>query len=299
MTNNILLQKEIESRIYTIRGTKVMLDRDLAEMYEVETKVLNQSVKRNIERFPESFRFQVSEYALNELNLNTEQPSRLRSQIVTSSTHGGRRYLPYAYTEQGVAMLSAVLRSKTAVKVSIQIINAFVEMRKLILDHSALFQRLDKVELKQIEADKKFERIFSALEKPAKNPDKGIFFDGQVYDAYIFCANLIKKARKSLVLIDNYVDDTVLTLLSKRNKKVAATIYTVHISKQLALDLKKHNTQYPTIEVKILTGAHDRFLLIDEEELYHMGSSIKDLGKKWFAFSRMDGFIKEILQRLR
>ena len=299
MTNNILLQKEIESRIYTIRGTQVMIDRDLAEMYGVETKVLNQSVKRNIERFPESFLFQVSEYALNELNLNKEQPTRLRSQIVTSSTHGGRRYLPYAYTEQGVAMLSAVLRSKTAVQVSIQIINAFVEMRKLILDHSALFQRLDKVELKQIEVDQKFERIFSALEKPAKNPDKGIFFDGQVYDAYIFSASLIRKARKSLILIDNYVDDTVLTLLSKRNKKVAATIYTNHISKQLALDLKKHNTQYPTIEIKILTGAHDRFLLIDEEEIYHLGSSIKDLGKKWFAFSRMDGFIKEILQRIR
>lgn len=299
MTNNILLQKEIESRIYTIRGTQVMIDRDLAEMYGVETKVLNQSVKRNIERFPESFRFQISEYDLNELNFNKEQPTRLRSQIVTSSTHGGRRYLPYAYTEQGVAMLSAVLRSKTAVQVSIQIINAFVEMRRLILDHAALFQRLNKVELKQIEADQKFEQIFCALEKPAKNPDKGIFFDGQVYDAYIFSASLIRKARKSLILIDNYVDDTVLTLLSKRNKKVAATIYTKHISKQLALDLKKHKTQYPTIEIKILTGAHDRFLLIDEEELYHLGSSIKDLGKKWFAFSRMDGFIKEILQRIR
>ena len=299
MTNNILLQKEIESRIYTIRGIQVMIDRDLAEMYGVETKVLNQSVKRNIERFPESFRFQISEYDLNELNLNKEQPTRLRSQIVTSSTHGGRRYLPYAYTEQGVAMLSAVLRSKTAVQVSIQIINAFVEMRRLILDHAALFQRLNKVELKQIEADQKFEQIFSALEKPAKNPDKGIFFEGQVYDAYIFSASLIRKARKSLILIDNYVDDTVLTLLSKRNKKVAATIYTKHISKQLALDLRKHKTQYPTIEIKILTDAHDRFLLIDEKELYHLGSSIKDLGKKWFAFSRMDDFIKEILQRIR
>ena len=296
--NNMLPQKEIENRIYTIRGNPVMIDRDLAELYGIETKVLNQSVKRNIERFPESFRFQISEYDLNELKLNKEQSNRLRSQFVTSSSHGGRRYLPYVFTEQGVAMLSAILRSKTAVKVSIEIINAFVEMRKLFMDHATLFQRLNRIELKQIENDQKFEKIFRALEKPAKDPDKGIFFEGQVYDAYIFSASLIRKANKSLILIDNYVDDTVLTLLSKRNRTVTATIYTKHISKQLALDLKKHNTQYPVIEIKILTDTHDRFLLIDEAELYHLGASIKDLGKKWFAFSRMDDFINIILQRI-
>ena len=229
-----------------------MIDRDLAEIYGVETKVLNQAVKRNIERFPASFRFQITEDELN--NLSRSQFVTLNNDIKNEKINRGQniKYLPYAFTEQGVAMLSAVLKSETAVKVSIQIIDAFVEMRKLLLGNSGLFQRLDKVETKQIEADQKFEQIFKALENKEQQPEKGIFFEGQIYDAYTFIADIIKKAEKSIVIIDNYIDETVLTLHTKRKKTVVATIYTKQISKQLQLDLKKHNEQYPAIDIKIL-----------------------------------------------
>jgi len=175
---------------------------------------------------------------------------------------------------------------------------AFVNMRKFILHNAALFQRLDKIEVKLIEADEKFEQIFKALESKSKEPEKGIFFEGQVFDAYVFVASLIKKASSSIILLDNYVDETVLTLLAKRNKQVSATIYTKQINKQLQLDLKKHNEQYPSIEVKILTNFHDRFLIIDQQELYHIGASLKDLGKKWFAFSKMDTLTPDLINKL-
>ncbi len=202
-----ILQKEIENRIFTFRSNQVMIDRDLAKMYGVETKALNQAVKRNIERFPPSFSFQLTDYEKNELVTICDQFKNMKHSSA----------LPYAFTEQGVAMLSAVLRSETAVKVSIQIINAFVEMRKIILGNAVLFQRLDKVELKQIASDQKFEQIFKALEN-RQLPDKGIFFDGQVFDAYTFFANLIKHSQESLILIDNYVDETVLLLLRKEKR---------------------------------------------------------------------------------
>lgn len=282
-------QKEIENRIFTIRGIQVMIDRDLAEVYSVDTKVLNQAVKRNIERFPDIFRFQLSENEKDELVTICDRFENLKHSSV----------LPYAFTEQGVSMLSAVLRSETAVRVSIQIMNAFVEMRKLVLNNAGLFQRLDKIEVKQIEADQKFEQIFKALESREQQPEKGIFFDGQVFDAYTFVAGLIKKAKKSILLIDNYVDETVLTILAKRAKGVDTTIYTKQINLQLKLDLQKHNEQYPAIEIKTISGTHDRFLLLDNKELYHIGASLKDLGKKWFAFSRMDDFANEILNRIQ
>lgn len=196
-------------------------------------------------------------------------------------------------------MLSAVLRSETAVKVSIQIMNAFVEMRKLILNNAGLFQRLDKMEVKQIEAEQKFEQIFKALESRDQKHDKGIFFEGQVFDAYAFVSGIIKKASKSVILIDNYVDETVLTILAKRDIAVMATIYTKQISKQLELDLKKHNEQYPEIAIKSFTNSHDRFLIIDHQELYHLGASLKDLGKKWFAFSKMDSLTGDVLNKLK
>jgi hypothetical protein len=298
-TTTLLPQKEIENRIFTLRNLQVMIDRDLAEMYGVETKVLNQAVKRNIERFPASFRFQITEDELN--NLSRSQIVTLNSDNKNEKINRGQniKYLPYAFTEQGVAMLSAVLKSETAVKVSIQIIDAFVEMRKMILGNSGLFQRLDKVETKQIEADQKFEQIFKALENKDQQPEKGIFFEGQIYDAYTFIADIIKKAEKSIVIIDNFIDETVLTLLTKRKKTVVATIYTKQISKQLQLDLKKHNEQYPAIDIKILDNSHDRFLIIDEQKLYHIGASLKDLGKKWFAFSKMDSFTNEVLTKLK
>jgi hypothetical protein len=223
----------------------------------------------------------------------------LRSQFVTSSlNYGGRRYLPYVFCEQGIAMLSAVLRSDIAVKVSIEIMNAFVEMRKILVNNAALFHRLDKIELKQIDADQKFEEIFKALESGKLYSEKGIFYNGQIFDAYTFVSDIIRSAQSSIILIDNYVDDTVLTLLGKRNNNVTATIYTNSISNQLRLDVQRYNSQYPPIEVEFFSDAHDRFLIIDNTELYHIGASLKDLGKKWFAFSRMDIEVGRMLQIL-
>jgi hypothetical protein len=230
----------------------------------------------------------------------SKEGKNLRSQIATS-THGGRRYLPYGFTEQGVSMLSAVLRSETAVKVSIQIINAFVEMRRFVQGSAHLFARLDSVEKRQLVFESKtaenFEKVFQALEA-SEPPKQGIFYDGQVHDAHAFASDLIRKARKSLILIDNYVDDTVLTLLTKRKKGVTATIYTKAISPQLALDLDKHNAQYPPIAIKPFKDAHDRFLILDERDIYHIGASLKDLGKKWFAFSKFETGALDMLKKL-
>ena len=280
MENKPLISpEEIKNLIYTIRDKQVMLDSDLASLYQVETKNLNKAVKRNIERFPVSFCFQLTE----------EEVENLRFQIGTSSlSYGGRRYLPYVFTEQGVAMASAILRSDIAVKVSVEIMEAFVEMRKMLISNASLFHRLDNIELKQLQADQKFEEIFKALESDKLHAEKGIFYNGQVFDAYTFVSDIIRSAKSSITLLDNYVDDTVLTLLGKRNTNVTATIYTKSISNQLRLDLQRYNSQYPPIDIELFSDAHDRFLIIDYTELYHIGASLKDLGKKWFAFSRMD-----------
>jgi hypothetical protein len=207
--------------------------------------------------------------------------------------------LPYVFTEQGVAALSAVLRSDRAVEVSIHIARAFVAMRKVVQNLEPVFERLSSLELKQLESEKKFTEVFKALEAKTKDTSaQGIFYNGQIFDAYSFASDLIRGAKKSLTLIDNYVDDSVLTLLSKRKAKVTATVYTKKISEVLQLDLKKHNKQYSPISVQTLAGFHDRFLLIDEKELYHLGASLKDLGKQCFAFSRMDDFAPEISAKL-
>ena len=280
---------EIRSLIYSIRGKQVMLDSDLASLYEVETKNLNKAVKRNIERFPASFCFQLTE----------EEVENLRFQIGTSSlNYGGRRYLPYVFTEQGVAMASAILRSDIAVKVSVEIMEAFVEMRRTIISNASLFHRLDKIELKQLDTDQKFEAIFKAMGSDKLHSEKGVFYNGQIFDAYTFVSDIIRSAKSSIILLDNYADDTVLTLLGKRNNNVTATIHTKTISNQLRLDLQRYNSQYPPIEVEVFSDAHDRFLIIDDTELYHIGASLKDLGKKWFAFSRMDIEVGRMLQIL-
>jgi len=268
----------IENRIFSIRSVQVMIDRDLAEMYQVPTKVLNQAVKRNIERFPEAFRFQLSNDEKTELVTICDRFNNLKHSSVN----------PYVFTEQGVAMLSAVLRSDIAVQVSIQIMNAFVQMRKSIISNAGIFQRLDKVEHQQIEANQKFEQLFKALEEKDTKPTQGVFFNGQVFDAYTLMADIVRSAKTSIVLIDNYIDDTVLTHLCKKDTNVKVTLLTKTISKQLQLDVKKANSQYPTIQAKTFTKAHDRFLIIDKKEVYHLGASLKDLGKKWFAFSKMD-----------
>ncbi|HHW7507457.1 TPA: ORF6N domain-containing protein [Mannheimia haemolytica] len=286
-----LIEPNIESQIFTVRGKQVMLDVHLAQLYQVDTRTFNQAVKRNEERFPDIFRFQLTEREWGDL----------RSQFVISNPEIDkgkyRRYMPYAFTEQGIAMLSAVLRSEIAVQVSIKIMQAFVQMRHLLQTNSGLVQRLESVERKQLEMSGQLEQVFQSLESN-KPKTQGVFFDGETFNAYQFVAELVRGAKSSLILIDNYVDDTVLTLFTKRSHNVSVTIYTKQISKQLALDLEKYNSQYAHIDVKIFDKSHDRFLIIDKKELYHIGASLKDLGKKWFAFSKMDLSMSCILEKL-
>jgi len=285
MQDITIISEIIKSKIYTIRRKQVMLDSDLARLYDIETKRLKEQVKRNLKRFPSDFMFQLDE---NEVNA-------MGSQIATPSKQQFGGYLPYAFTEQGVAMLSSVLRSQKAIDVNIQIIRAFIEMRKYISKNLELFTRIGNVEKKQIEYDKNFEQIFNALEDKTL-PTKGIFFEGQVFDAYKFVSELIKSAKESIILIDNYVDESILTLFEKRNENVKVVIYS-ELTKQLELDLKKFNSQYEQIEIKQFNKSHDRFLIIDNK-VYHFGASLKDLGKKWFAFSKMDkGFKETIVSR--
>ncbi|MBU1681077.1 MAG: ORF6N domain-containing protein [Bacteroidetes bacterium] len=280
----------IQRKIYTIRDNQVMLDSDLANFYGVETRRLNEQVKRNILRFPKEFMFQ----------LTAEEFENLMSQFaISSSEHGGRRKLPYVFTEQGVAMLSGVLRSDTAVKMSIQIISAFVAMRKFLATNAGVFQRLDKLEYKLIETDNKFEQVFDALQSKELEPKQGIFFDGQIFDAHKFVSSLIRKAEKSILLIDNYVDETVIDLFTKKKKNVSVTILTAKPNKSLTLDEKKFNAQYPSVTIKEFNKAHDRFLIIDKKDVYHFGASLKDLGKKWFAFSKLDKSALELLENLK
>lgn len=279
----------IENRIFTIRGKQLMIDRDLAEMYQVEVKRLNEQVKRNIERFPELFRFQLTDNEKNELVANCD-----RFEILKHSSNN-----PYAFTEQGVAMLSAILRSETAVKVSIAIINAFVQMRKTIGNHEQLLQLSSDFTKHKLETDHKFEQVFKALEAPGIEQKQGIFFNGQTYDAYDFVSKLIKTATKSIVLIDNYIDDTVVTQLTKKKKNVAVFLLSKSINKKLQLDIKKANTQYPTFKAIFFAKAHDRFLILDNKEVYHIGASLKDLGKKWFAFSKLEADSVTIINEIK
>jgi hypothetical protein len=259
-------------------------------------------VKRNNDRFPLDFMFQLSEQEWEEVLSQNAVPNHraLRSQnaILKEKRGQHRKYLPYVFTEQGVAGLSGILKSERAVKMHVEIMRAFVTMRKFLLQNASVFQRLDQLELKQLQSDEKFNQIFKALEAGQTKPDKGIFFDGQVFDAYAFVSDLIKRAKKEIILIDNYIDESVLTLLSKRQKDVTATIYTKSISKTFQLDLDKHHAQYPEIQVKTFSQSHDRFLPIDQSELCHIGASLKDLGKKWFAFSRMDSMTALLLNQL-
>lgn len=285
---------DIQPMIKVIRGQQVMLDSDLSALYGVETRRLNEQVKRNIERFPDDFMFQ----------LRKEELDNLMSQNATSSW-GGTRKLPYAFTEQGIAMLSSVLKSQTAVEVNIRIMRAFITMRRFIATNAQLFQRLETIEYHQLEmkqhqevTDRRIDEVFKHLDADIP-PMQGIFYDGQVFDAYRFVSDLIRKAKQSIVLIDNYVDDTVLTLLDKRSEGVSATIYTQRISSQFQLDVDRHNSQYPLIEIKRFNKAHDRFLLIDNE-VYHIGASIKDLGKKWFGFTLMrDITANELIKKIK
>jgi len=285
---NIIKTEEIHSKIFTIRGKQVMLDRDLAVLYDVQTKVLNQAVKRNKERFPENFSFQLTLSEKYELVTNCDRLTNLKHASVN----------PFVFTEQGVAMLSAILRSETAIQVSIQIMETFVEMRNEIVSNAEMFNRLLILENKLVESDKTVNKILQSFDKNPQIPSKGIFFEGQLFDAYVFTIDLIKSAKKSIILIDNYVDETTLLMLSKRDENCQAIIYSHKINAQLQLDIAKYNEQYPSVDIKPLKLSHDRFLIIDHKELYHFGASIKDLGKKWFAFSKINEFLPELVSKL-
>ena len=277
----------IKRRIFTIRGKQVMLDSDLAELYRVQTKIFNQSVNRNIERFPEHFRFR----------LTKEEFASLRSQIVTSKGRGGRRYMPFVFTEQGIAMLSAVLKSDIAVKVSISIMDAFIEMRHFIANNAALFDRISKVELKQLEADKKFDQLFEYIGEHTETNQK-LFFDGQIYDAFSLLIELIQKAAQEIILIDGYVDVSTLNLLAKKNSGVAVTVYTFKKTKLTAQDVAVFNAQYPQLNVKYTNVFHDRFLILDGKTVYHIGASLKDAGKKCFGVTLMKDAGPDLMKKL-
>ena len=283
--------ENIKNLIYTIRGKQVMLDSDVAMLYHCETKYINRVVKRNIERFPEEFCFQLTE----------KEFQNLRCQFVTSSfekqNYGGRRYLPYVFTEQGIAMLSALLKSDIAIKVSINIMKAFIEMRKFITNNAQVFERLTKIEYKMLEHDKKFDIVFNELQKEKKTEFKEkIFFEGQIYDAYSLITDIIQKAKHKILIIDNYIDASILKMLSKKNRNVEVIILTLQNTSLNKLDINKFNKQYPPLKVAYTNKFHDRFIIIDNKELYHIGASLKDLGKKCFAISRLedDEYIEKI-----
>jgi hypothetical protein len=281
----VVLYKEIRSKIYTIRKQQVMLDSDLAELYEVPVKRLNEQVKRNLKRFPDYYMFQ----------LNKEEYSFLRSQFATLKRGQHRKYLPRVFTEHGVSQLASVLNSEIAIDMSIKIIDAFIVMRKILSSNSQIFQRLTQIEYKQIEYDKKIEYVLKELGGSDDVPKQGIFFSGQIYDAYKFVTKLIKQAEQSLILIDNFIDDSVLTMLDQRKKKVSSDVFTREIDKKLKLSLEKHNKQYLPINIHITKDFHDRFLIIDNKAIYHIGASLKDLGKKCFAFSKMESKELDVL----
>lgn len=285
MEENELAIEEIKNSIYTIRGKQVMLDNDVARLYRYETKRINETVKRNIERFPAEFCFQLS---------NSEY-EYLKSQIATSNTRGGKQKLPYVFTEKGILMLSGLLKNEMAIEVSIRIVEAFVEMRKFIYSNGQVFERLTKVEYKLLEHDRKFDEVFNQLQLE-ENIKQRIFFDGQIYDAYSLIVDIIKRANKKILIIDNYIDDSILKMLAKKKNNVEVVILTSDKSNIDNLDIKKFNKEYPILEIAKTNKFHDRFISIDNKEMYHLGASIKDLGKKCFAINKIEDI--EIIEKI-
>ena len=291
---NELSNEEIKNLIYTIRGKQVMVDRDVAMLYHYETKKINQAVKRNIDRFPERFCFQLTE----------EELEIMWSQFVTTSKleenkYRSKKYLPYVFTEQGIAMLSGILKSEVAVQASIKIMDAFVEMRKFISINKNLFEKVinieNKMDKKFIEHDKKFDIIFDQLQVE-DNIKQRVFFEGQIYDAYSIIIDIIKKANKKILIIDNYVDDSVLKMLTKKKNNVEVVILTSSKSNIQNIDIQKFNKEYPILKVAKTNKFHDRFIVIDNEEMYHLGASIKDLGKKCFGINKIED--KQIIGKI-
>lgn len=280
--NKLGIQKEISSSeikelIYNIRGKQVMLDSDVARLYHYETRRINETVKRNSERFPVEFCFQ----------LTSKEYETLKSQIATSNVRGGKQKLPYVFTEKGIIMLSGLLKNEIAIEVSIKIVEAFVEMKKFISSNGQLFERLTSVEYKLLEHDKKFDQVFEQLQHE-ENIKQKIFFEGQIYDAYSLIIDIIKKANKKILIIDNYIDESVLKMLTKKNKEVEVAILTSDKSKIEKIDIQKFNKEYPILKVAKTNKFNDRFIVIDNKEMYHLGASIKDLGRKCFGINKIE-----------
>lgn len=269
--------EDIKSLIYTIRGKQVMLDSDVARLYKYETKNINKAMKRNIERFPEDFCFQLTIEELNQMWFQNGTTSEK-----TNAKYRSEKYLPYVYTEQGVAMLSGLLKNEIAIQVSINIIRAFIEMRKFLLSNGQIFERLTNIESKILEQDKKFNIIFNQLGQEGKIKQK-VFFKGQIWDSYELIIDIIKTAQKKILIIDNYIDDTILKMLQKKNKNVETVILTSQNCTISKLDIKKFNEQYPTLKLSITNKFHDRFIIIDNKELYHSRSIIKRFREKMFC----------------
>ncbi len=280
--------EEIKNLIYTIRGKQVMLDSDVARLFNYATKDLNRNVKNNIERFPEYYCFQLTE----------EEYKSLRCKIFTLNENGRgqhRKYLPYVFTEYGITMLAGLLKSDIAVNVSIKIVNTFIEMRKFLIQNGQIFERLTNIEYKLLEHDKKFNEVFNQLQVE-ENIKQKIFFEGQIYDAYSLISDIIKKANKKILIIDNYIDDSVLKMLTKKNNNVEVVILTSEKSNIQQIDIQKFNKEYPILKVAKTNKFHDRFIIIDNEEMYHLGASIKDLGKKCFGINKIEDV--EIMEKI-
>ncbi len=320
LIGNAYSQEDIQRKIFVIRGIQVILDKDLAKFYGVETRRINEQVKRNARRFPSDFMFQLTKEEVESLiaqfgsledidssrsqnaTLMVDDFSKSQSAILTARGHNVK-YLPYVFTEEGVLQLTGILHSTIAEDMSVHISRAFVAMRRFLAANAQVLQRLDRIEIKQLHESQerehleaRFDDLLSRLGEGSVKPIEGIFYNGQIFDAYVFASDLVKSATKSIVLIDNYIDETVFTLLDKRAQGIQATIYT-SIEKTTQLDIKKHNAQYQPIEVKQSKNIHDRFLIIDDT-IYHIGASIKDLGKKLFAFSKMEMAAKGIIEHL-
>lgn len=296
----LLSTEKIQQLVYVIRSQQVMLDSDLAMLYQVETGALNRAVKRNKYRFPDDFCFQ----------LTIEELTSLRCQIGISkkedsgnTSHGGRRYTPYVFTEQGIAMLASVLRSEIAAKVNVEIMRTFVTMRRFIANNTMLFTYITELEMKQEkyinESDKKFKQVFDYIAAHTESEQK-IFYDSQIFDAFSFFINLVSKATTSIILIDGYVDIDTLNIFTKKKTGVTVDIYTLPKSKLSKNDINNFNKQYPRLTVCYNTHFHDRFMIIDNIDVYHIGASLKDAGKKCFAVTKLNdpSIAQDIKQRL-
>ena len=287
MQELIINENNIKDKIYTIRNLQVMLDKDLAELYGVETKHINQAVRNNQDKFQDDFYFELSDYEFEDL----------RSKNLTAN-FSKTRINPKVFTEQGIYMLATILKSKIASQVTVYIIKTFANLRKIISQNISMFERFERVEQRLNIHDKNFDRLFEALEDKTLKAKQGIFYDGQIFDAYVFVNDLLKLATTEIILIDNYIDETVFTIFSKY-PNIKIKIFTQNISKQLKLDFEKYSKQYQNIELKEFKNSHDRFLIIDKKNIYHLGASLKDLGKKWFAFSKFEMNTFDVLARLK